>query len=514
VTISRRAFLAGLLATAACSSSNSDGGIGLTSTTGGTGPGVTPPEPPPVDLAGDPFTLGVASGDPDERSVVLWTRLAPDPLVAGAGLPDADVEVAWDLATDESFGSLVAAGLAPAVAALGHSLHVVADALQPASTYWYRFRVGGFTSAVGRTRTAPAPDDAASVALAVASCQKYDHGWYVAHRDIAAADVDLVVFLGDYVYESPAVADAARPIPGPGGGVEDLDGYRRRYAAARLDPDLAACHARHPWVVTWDDHEVQQNYAADVGTGLVRRAEAYQAWYEHMPVRVAPPDGSSLDIHRAVRWGSTLELLVLDTRQFRSAQGCGGGLEEASCADLVDGSRTMLGEAQEAWLAERLAASSVAWATLAQQVVFSPMEVLGRVNLDSWDGYPQARDRVVAALASSPARNAVVLSGDVHAELVADVPQGAATVATELVTSSISSRFASSIGDAFDLLPFAAINARHAASGNRGWLRCDVEPARWRARYRRVVDVTDPESAVEDGPLFEILDGVPGAHEV
>ncbi|MGH9137407.1 MAG: alkaline phosphatase D family protein [Acidimicrobiales bacterium] len=507
MTLSRRGFLAGLLAAAACSSREGDSPLAWS--TGSTGPRITPPSVPGIDTAGNPFTLGVASGDPDERSVVLWTRLAPDPMVAGAGLPAGDVDVAWEVARDEEFEHIVVAGIAPAATALAHSVHVVADGLDAASTYWYRFRLGELTSVVGRTRTAPPPGEAAAVRLAVASCQRYDHGFFAAHRDVANADVDLVAFLGDYVYEADTAPDAVRPVPGPVGVAADLDAYRRRYAAARLDPDLAAAHARHPWAITWDDHEVRNDHAGGVDSGgaLARRAAAYQAWYEHQPVRLPPPDGPSWPVHRSVRWGSTLELLLLDTRQHRSVQGCGGGIGGASCAELADGARTLLGTEQEAWLLDRLAGAATTWTALAQQVVFSPMEVLGQVNLDAWDGYPAQRQRVVDALAAGPVRNAVVLTGDIHAELVAGVPD----VATELVTSSVSSRFASNFSGVFGLLPAVAENVRHASSDHRGWLRCEIDESGWRATYRRVVDVANPASPVVDGPTFEIRNGRPGA---
>lgn len=483
MTISRRAFLGGLLASAACSSSSSSS----TTTTAPSGP-----------VGPDPFALGVASGDPDATSVVLWTRLLP-----AAG----DVPVRWEVrAADDE---VVASGDATAEERWGHTVHVVAGGLDPATSYRYRFEADGHRSPEGRTRTAPADDDASPVALAVASCQRYDDGHWAAHRDIAESDVDLVVFVGDYIYESAQRPDPVRPLPAHPEAVVDLAGYRSRYAAARSDPHLAAAHAAHPWAVTWDDHEVVNAYAGTT-VDAARRAAAYQAWWEHMPIRVPAPDGTGLRVHRSLRWGSTLELLVLDTRQHRAAPACGGGLVDvAVCAELADPARAVLGGEQEGWLLDRLASPAAAWTSMAQSVVFAPVRIAGRANGDAWDGYPAARDRIAAALAGL---DAVVLTGDLHVQLVVDVADAAGTVvASELVTPSISSRASADLGPVVGLLPALAPQVVHADGDRRGWLRCDVAADRWVATYREVADVTDASSVVADGPAFEVLPGRPGA---
>jgi alkaline phosphatase D len=491
--LSRRAFLGGLLATAACSSSSGDRSAPTTGTTATTAEPTGP----------DPFTLGVASGDPDATSVVLWTRLLPD-----GPAPTGDVDVAWEVLDGDG---VVASGTAVAEARWGHAVHAVAEGLEPATTYRYRFLAPSGHRAEGTTRTAPADDDDSPAVLAVASCQRYDDGHWAAHRDIAGADVDLVVFLGDYVYESSQRAEPVRPLPGATGVVGDLGGYRSRYEAARRDPHLAAAHAAHPWALTWDDHEVANDHA---GTTVdpARRAAAYQAWWEHMPVRVPPPEAGSLPVHRSIRWGATLDLLLLDTRQHRAAPPCGGGLvDTAACAEVADPDRHVLGAEQEAWLLARLAdrVRSAAWTTIGSSVLFAPLGIAGRVNGDAWDGFAPARDRISAALAGL---DAVVLTGDLHVQLVVDVADpGGTVVASELVAPSISSRASEDLAPFVDLLPVLAPQVRHADAGRRGWLRCDVAADRWVATFREVADVADPDSPVADGAAFEILPGRPGA---
>ena len=513
MTLSRRTFLGGVLAVAACAGDDGGDGGDADSAAPTTGAERTEPSNPSTttapDLPGGPFTLGVASGDPDSTSVVLWTRLALDPLAPAGGnsRPVRSVEV--DVATDDTFDTLVVTRSYPVDVDRASSVHAVVDGLDPGTEYAYRFRIGDHTSPVGRTRTTPAPGDDATVRLALASCQRYGDGRYVAHRDMAEADLDLVVWVGDYIYE--VHGGGRRPAPsGAPDEATDLDGYRHRYAAARLDPDLAANHAAHPWAVTWDDHEVQSDYQG--GSGSVdpdRQAAAYQAWWEHMPVRLPPPAGPALAIHRSIRLGDTTEVFLLDTRQHRSAESCGGGVVDDDCDELVAPGRTMLGADQEAWLDGALAASPARWSTVAQSVVVSRVDVLGSVNADAWDGYGAARSRLLGALAGT--RNAVVLTGDVHVQVVADITDDDGTVvATELVTASVTSQPAAAYREGVGLLPTLVEDVQHAADV-RGWLRCELDADAFRATYREVADVSDPSSPVLDGPTFVVRDGVPGA---
>lgn len=471
MTLSRRTFVGGLLAAAACSPGRGGGARSdptRTAPTAGADAPAADLAVVDVDLPEDPFTLGVASGDPDERSVVLWTRLV------GGGSD----RVALDVATDEAFTDVVRSSVVPVDTERGHCVHAVVDGLAAGRTYWYRFRAGAFTSPTGRTRTAPDPSvpGPAPVRLAVASCQRRSDGAWAAHHDIAAAAVDLVVFLGDYVY-----AEATT-----------LEEYRRHYEEARADPALAAAHAAHPWAVTWDDHEVANDHAGPA-VPAERRQAAYQAWWEHQPVRLPPPTGGALAVHRRLRWGS-VDVLLLDTRQHRSEPRCGGGVvERSACPGLAATDRTMLGAEQEAWLAATVDPGR-AWTVVAQSVVLTPVEVLGRVNVDAWDGCPAARDRLLATL---PADRSLVLTGDVHIQMVGDAAPGV----TELVCSSISSRPAEPYASAAPLLPAVAAPVRHAAD-RRGWLRVELAPGSWRATYREVVDPGDAASAVVDGPSF------------
>ena len=463
-----------------------------------------------MSLRSDPFTLGVASGDPDSTSVVLWARLAPEPFAPDGGMTEPVTSITVEVAPDASFTTDVRSERFPVDSERGHSVHAVVEGLEPATTYAYRFRLGPFTSRIGRTRTAPAPGTSPTVRLAVAACQRYGEGFYVAHRDMAAADLDLVVWVGDYIY--PIHQGDVRPAPdGAPAEVVDLEGYRHRYAAARLDPDLAANHAAHPWVLTWDDHEVRNNYAGaagDVPPG--RLAAAYQAWWEHGPVRVAPPDGPSVVIHRAVRLGDTVDVLLLDDRQYRGAEAGGGGVIDDDDPELGDPDRSMLGADQEQWLNEALADSSARWTALAQAVVMARIDVLGHENADAWDGYPVARDRLLRSLAAVP--NPVVLTGDVHIQVVADVTDGdGSVVAVELITPSVSSLPNPTYRDGVPLLRVRADTVQHAADV-RGWLRCEVDATTWTATYREVADATDAASAVADGPSFRITAGTPGAH--
>jgi alkaline phosphatase D len=276
----------------------------------------------PPGLPEQLFTLGVASGDPLPDSVILWTRLVPDPLALG-GMPDAPVPVEWEVAADEAFGDIVAKGTASAEPAFAHSVHIDAVGLAPDSWYWYRFTVGDRVSPTGRTRTAPADGAAVErLRFAFATCQEWESGYYAAHRHMADDDIDLVVFLGDYIYEGdpgngPLRSNAhAAPV--------DLDGYRLRFGQYKSDPDLQAVHARFPWVLTWDDHEVDNDYAGDSEEASnpqpdavafrARRAAAYQAYYEHQPIRIDPPSGPDVTIYRDLAWGSPAPPTRSDSR--------------------------------------------------------------------------------------------------------------------------------------------------------------------------------------------------------
>jgi alkaline phosphatase D len=451
--------------------------------------------------ADNPFALGVASGDPDARSAVLWTRLTrPD----GSALGGADVAVTWELAADEAFTSVAATGEVTARAGEAHSVHAVVDLAAPS---FFRFRTGRWTSATGRV--APAGLDPAQLRLATASCQHFESGFYAAHADLASWAPDLVVFLGDFIYEYGAENIGGAVVRSHGSGEAfTLDDYRNRYALYLGDADLQAARAVCPWVVVWDDHEVANNYAMLTSQYddppdefAVRRLAGYQAWWEHMPVRIPRPVADEdTTIHRTIEWGDLAELILLDGRQFRSDQTCGDVTlsVDPACPETADPTRTMLGSAQEAWLGERLAASAATWPVIAQQTVLSNVTLPNGavLNYDQWDGYPAARQRLL--LQAAQAARTVVLTGDIHLAAVGAIPG----VGIEFVASSISSAglVPPEVLDVVTSFP-EVVDAELA---HRGYIRHTVTPETWTAEYRTVDDVANPQSTVSTWKTFAV----------
>lgn len=379
------------------------------------------------------FALGVASGHPSADRVVLWTRLT------GPELPDR-TEVRWQLADDEGFARVVAEGVETAEAAWAHSVHAEPSALEPGRWYFYRFEALGQRSATGRTRTAPAANAAAELRFAIASCQRWDHGYWAAWRHAAAQPLDLVMFLGDYIYEYPSPPGVIRAHEGP--LLRTLAQYRARYAQYKSDPALQAAHAACPWLVIWDDHEVENDYANDRCENLAGpaflavRAAAYQAAWEHQPwPRAMRPRGADMPIHQRLAWGRLAAVHALDGRQYRDTQACqpwfktGGSsvVAAADCAALRDPKRSLLGNAQERWLNEgwdlerpwNLVAQTTLMARASSQPVSGPGS--GRYWTDGWDGYPAARERLLGTIATRQVPGAVILGGDIHAHAIADL---------------------------------------------------------------------------------------------
>ena len=483
-------------------------------------------------LPDDPFQLGVASGDPTATGAVIWTRLAPRPLEPDAGMAGQRVVVTWEVADDEGFARIVKRGRATAAFELGHSVHIDVDGLAPDRWYFYRFSAAGATSPVGRLRTTPAPGTATPLRFAVASCQHYEFGLFTAYRHMAAEELDLVTHLGDYIYEyseAQSASDARRVRPHVGLEIRTVDDYRRRYAQYKADPLLQAAHARCPWVVTWDDHEVDNNYAASVGENDMesdeqmhaRRAAGYQAWWEHQPVRVPRARSwADLSIARTIDWGSLARFWVLDTRQYRSDQPCGDGTHNVPCGEWAEPSRTMLGAAQERWVIEGLGGSRASWQVLAQQIMVAPFDERPgpdvRLALDTWSGYPAARDRLLGAIAARAPNRTVVLTGDIHSSWVNELKStfsspAAPTVAVELVGTSISSG-----GDGGDRSSW--VNERALAesphirwhNARRGYISCAVTPDTWRAEYRTVPFVSRPGAPVETASRWRLTRGRAG----
>jgi alkaline phosphatase D len=465
--------------------------------------------------------LGVASGDPAPDGVVLWTRLAPDPL-AGGGMPDRPVAVDWQVAKDEHFRQVVAHGTDSARPELGHSVHVEVAGLECGSWYWYRFRCDGDISPVGRTRTAPAVGaPTARVAFALAACQNYSSGFYTAYWHMADDDLDAIVHVGDYIYEKPPDPRDVRRHEGAGEPVTLVE-YRNRHAQYRGDPHLQACHAAFPWLVVLDDHEVSNNWADELPQHpaqhspeafRARRAAAFQAYYEHMPLRRASiPHGVDMRLYRRVTFGDLLDVHVLDTRQYRSDQ---------NLLRRNDPSRTILGATQKNWLLASLAGPTARWNALAQQVVFSQLDYTpGRgcgFNDDAWDDYTTERDALRDHLAA--VSNPVILSGDWHTNYLCDVKADFAdpasgTVATEVVTTSISTD-----GDGVDTAAHdAALIAENPhlrfVNHQRGYVRNVVTPGAWTVDYRVLDYVTTPGSPIHTRARYVIehehAGGTPG----
>ncbi len=477
-------------------------------------------------IANYPFTLGVASGDPLADRVVLWTRLAPEPLAPGGagGMPPEPFTVYWEIANDESFHSIARAGSAVADPSLAHSVHVDVNGLAPDRWYFYRFHASGWVSPVARTRTMPALASSPSLLrFASASCQNYADGYWTAHAGLAAEDLDFVAFLGDYIYEGGDTGPV-RSHDGP--RIGDLAGYRNRYGLYKSDANLRAAHAAFPWICTWDDHEVANNYA-----GLIAdqnqappaipfpelRAAGYQAWYEHMPVRVLPPKGVAFRIYRDFAFGDLSSLFMLDTRQYRTDQQCGDSLNPV-CAGFPAPAGDLLGAQQEAWLTDKLESSSSLWNVLGQQIVFSPTPIGNRLNFDQWDGYPVARQRLVDFLRNREERNTVILTGDIHASGAAWLPgvtPGLPTtfsepIATEFVATGISSSgLDAGTASLIELLFQSFPHVEYFDAVNRGYVRHEVTREAWRADFRFVETVLEETSNIDTYASFVVERGDP-----
>jgi len=475
--------------------------------------------------ASHPFGLGVASGYPTPDGVVLWTRLAgnPDPLA---------VPVRWEIAGDEAFKSILSSGTATAEPAWGHSVHVEVNGLAPERWYWYRFMTAGAESPVGRTRTAPAAGAAnARLRFAFASCQQYEQGYFSAYRHIAADAPDLVAFLGDYIYESTWGRDHVRKhdVPEP----YTLDAYRARYTQYRSDPDLQAAHAACPWIVTWDDHEVDNDYADDRPEDgmerapfLERRAAAYRAYYEHMPLPARMrPKGPDMRIHTHLDWGQLARFHILDTRQYRSWQACprkgrrGGSntLDIEHCERLSRPGRSMLGRAQERWLEQSLGDSRAAWNVLAQTTPMAQFDSKPgpgrRAWTDGWDGYPAARQRLFQTFTEKKIANPVVLGGDVHSfnvnQLKLDFDDPASPiVASEFVATSITSQ-AWSQERLNQYLPDNP-HMLQTDSRFRGYARAEVTAKRMTVDLRAMESVATRDAPCSTLASFVVEDGKPG----
>ena len=475
----------------------------------------------------NPFKLGVASGEPTQDGFVLWTRLAPSPFDEMSGMPLEPVAVEWQVTSDEGMSKVVAKGSAIADPTMGHSVHVGVSGLEPHRHYWYRFRAGGEISPKGRTRTLPAAGGGVDVArIGVVSCQKYEHGYFTGFQHLSREDIDLVVHLGDYIYEKKGKFN--QPRTHHGGTCYTLEEYRARYAQYKMDADLQAAHAAHPWAVSFDDHEVANDYAgADEGNGdpademTGRRIAAYQAYYENMPLRrAAKPNGPYIRLFRRLHFGNLLEINMLDTRQYRTVQPCYAGKKVERCDEVFDQKAAMLGMAQEKWLYDGLGVSSARWNAIAQQVIVVPRQLAeNRYSMDKWDGYEMPRRRLIGALEERRVSNPIILSGDNHRHYVAELKskpedQETPVIATEYIGGSIASR-----GDGSEMTNYGRrvlkLNPHFKYfCDQRGYLVCTITPTQWRTDYRVMIYVERPGAPVETRVSFATQDGRPGATKV
>jgi alkaline phosphatase D len=519
-TVNRRTLLRRLLGTAA-----------LLTTTGGLFSGSVWANPV---FAASPFALGVASGDPAPDGFVLWTKVAPRPLERGGGMPRKAVEVAWAVATDERMNQVTQQGTAMAHPELGHAVHVEVGGLEPGRDYFYRFTIGGERSPVGRARTLPAVGaPVAQLRFGVAGCQRYDDGYFTAYRQIATERFDFVFHYGDYIYENRVVRPGerllpvVRALPGEPDELYTLDDYRQRYAIYKSDPDLQAAHAAAPFIMSYDDHEVDNNWAGDISEEntppelfLLRRAAAFQAWYEHMPVRrVLMPRGPDILAYRRFTIGDLISLNVLDTRLFRSDQPCGDGVK-ANCREALEPHRTMLGATQERWLYDSFKNTRARWTVLGQQVMVihcdrDPDPHVVALSMDKWDGAVAARDRLLAAVEDARLSNLIVLTGDVHNHWAGELKKNfddlnSATLGIEFVATSIASG-----GDGFDTNDtFKTLLTQNPHikffNNQRGYGRHVVTPERWQADFQVLDKVSIRDGHVSTRKSFVVEHGKSG----
>jgi alkaline phosphatase D len=455
---------------------------------------------------------------------VLWTRLAPKPL-EGGGMPAEPVEVSWIVSEDEKMSRVVRKGREVAHPEWAHSVHVELSGLKPDRWYWYQFKCGSEVSPVGRTRTSPAPGSVSDrFRFAFTSCQHFEAGYFDAYRHIVRDGVDLIVHLGDYIYEGAGREKQVRRHVG--GEIFTIDDYRNRHAQYKTDPALQLAHAAAPWVVTWDDHEVENNYAGEIPETfdvpprqfLVRRAAAYQAYYEHMPLRrYSLPQGPDMQIYRRISFGNLAEFFVLDTRQYRSDQPC-GDRRSVQCPDALSPKATLLGPTQRQWLFDRLADSTAQWKILAQQVMMARVDRAEgegeEFSMDQWSGYEMERRKVLGFLQERKIQNPVVLTGDIHSNWANELSthkdlECLAPVAAEFVGTSIS---AGGNGQAFPKYLDQTLAQNPCVkfhNTQRGYVHCELSPKQWRSDYRVVESVTVPEAPIQDRASFVLEAGSP-----
>ena len=485
----------------------------------------------------DPFTLGVASGEPTPDGIVLWTRLAPDPL-NGGGLGDASYRIRFEVAKDPDFRRIVHRGHTRVGPEEVHTVHAEVTGLKPERDYWYRFESKRYESPVGRFRTAPRYGTVPErLKFAFVSCQNYTHGYFSAFNDLVGQDdVELVVHLGDYIYEGPGLPTGPRA-HAPQADLMTLADYRTRHAQYKTDESLQAAHQAYPWVMTWDDHEFWNNYAdldldpnQPLETVAQRRAAAYLAYWEHSPLpRSRKPVDHFMPMYRRSTWGDLVLFHVLDTRQYRSDQVANCPVPQRQfgyCPPALDPERHILGSEQRAWLLDGLGASTARWNVLANQVRFAPIDqnpdpVITGFLQDNWDNYVADRQSVLDFMRVRKPSNPIVITGDAHVHSVRNVPPSfesfdGTPVAVEFVGTSISSD-GDTNPETVGRLRFnddPENPHRLFQTDRRGYVTVDVTPQEWQADFRCVDTVSTPTSPARTVASYVVEDGVPGATQV
>lgn len=476
-----------------------------------------------------PFAMGVASGTPTASGVVLWTRLSG----MASGVDAGDIPVHWEIWEPGARSTIVAKGVETARSQLGHSVHVEVEGLRANRWYEYRFFVRGAESPLGRTRTLPAADHLTqTLRFAYASCQSWEDGHYAAYRRMVQDHPDLVLFLGDYIYEYRSSSNPDKVRRHGFAHAASLQDFRDRYALYRSDPLLQQMHACCPWLLTWDDHEVENNYAGELSAeGRVaelpaRRLAAYQAYYENMPLsRKVLRRGvggllanDPLRLHTAVNFGQLARFFVLDNRQYRDTPPCGFSTNPnllAVCDGQQQRNRSMLGQEQEAWLDGELGGSLARWNVVAQQTLFTPVDYLSspdrRGGTDTWAGFPHARQRLIDGLVRSKVRNPLILGGDIHQNWVAHVHQdpydvSSRVVAAEFCGTSITSPKAQT-PEATARQVKRNPHCVYSNAAYRGYGLVDITPKSATVSLRAVSDVRDANSEVFELKRFEVEAG-------
>jgi len=483
-----------------------------------------------VRLVAEPFTLGVASGYPHPHGFSLWTRLAPAPWLANGGMGEERVPLRCEIADDDAFKKILQTLNFETAPEVAHSVHLDIDGLPAGRRYYYRFLCGDAVSTTGRTHTLPEIGSSLDrYRIAFASCQNYEHGYFSAYRQMQKDAPDLVLFLGDYIYESQWGNNSIRRHLGPEAAT--LKGYRIRHAQYKLDSDLQNMHAAGPWAFAWDDHEVDNDYAGEQSENLdpafvLRRAAAYQAYFEHMPVpRRMFPRSSEMRIYTHFDVGDLLRVFLLDDRQYRTPQACPrlnrhSSQTLADCGELQDPGQTLLGRAQESWLSDAFRSSKAQWNLIGQQTLVSPLDEMAGaargVWTDGWDGYPLARQRLINDMAQL--KNPVIAGGDIHCAIVAGLPSDPSKldskpIASEFVATSISA-------DGWPQSHYEKMthgdnpHVLQTRSDQRGYTLLDFGRERMSASLQVVSDVRVPEPQFSEQARYIVENDRPGPQAV